>query len=189
MAGPCLEVVGTVTRQRHRQTDRRRRSCKQRPPSEIPSASSRPRPTPTAVTGSPAFPPKNSFGQTDDVLASVPDGPPYLQSVQSLDEKLGAKPVTQGLRAQARCLARGRVTDKATGKPIRANLDYFILDDNPHLKDYPRYGTIRAGMPYPCDENGYFKIVVMPGRGILGARFGNDTYRLGVGIEKIKGLN
>jgi hypothetical protein len=43
-------------------------------------------------------------------------------------------------------------------------------------------------MPFHADENGEFKIAVMSGRGILGARFGNDTYRLGVGIDKIKGL-
>jgi hypothetical protein len=43
-------------------------------------------------------------------------------------------------------------------------------------------------MPFHADENGEYKIVVIPGRGILGARFGNETYRLGVGIDKIKGL-
>jgi hypothetical protein len=43
-------------------------------------------------------------------------------------------------------------------------------------------------MPFYADENGEYQIAVIPGRGILGARFGNDTYRRGVGFEKIKGL-
>ena len=43
-------------------------------------------------------------------------------------------------------------------------------------------------MPFRADEDGKFKIAVLPGRGILGARFGNDTYRLGVGVDRIKGL-
>jgi hypothetical protein len=84
--------------------------------------------------------------------------------------------------------ARGRVTGKSTGKPVRANLEYYILKNNPHLKDYPRYGTVRVGMPFPANENGEYKIAVLPGPGILGARFGNETYRLGVGVDKIKGL-
>jgi beta-lactamase regulating signal transducer with metallopeptidase domain len=134
------------------------------------------------------IPPKNTFGQTDGVLASVPNGPAYLPSVQPLDEKPAVKPALRNFALKRGVLVRGRVTDKLTGKPIRANLDYFILEDNRYVIDYPPYGTIRAGMPYPCDENGIFQLVVMPGRGVLGARFGNDTYRLGVGIENIKGL-
>jgi protocatechuate 3,4-dioxygenase beta subunit len=134
------------------------------------------------------IPPKNSFGETDGVMASAPREAAYLQSVQPLDEKPGDQPVTRDFALKRGVLARGRITDKVTGKPIKANLDYFILEDNPHLNEYPPYGTVRAGMPYPCDENGVFEIVVMPGRGVLCARFGNDTYRLGVGIAKIKGL-
>jgi beta-lactamase regulating signal transducer with metallopeptidase domain len=187
VAGPCLEVVGTVID---------KDTGKPIAGAVVQTASLFGNPlrflrTTTDTSGRyrlTGIPPKNSFGQTDDVLASVPDGPPYLQSVQSLDEKLADKPVTRDFALKLGVVARGRVTDKVTGKPIQANLDYFILYDNPHLKEYPKYGTIRAGMPYRSDENGYFKIVVMPGRGILGARFGNDTYRLGVGIANIKGL-
>jgi beta-lactamase regulating signal transducer with metallopeptidase domain len=187
VAGPCLEVVGTVI-----DKDTRKPIAG----AVVQTATAFGNPfrflrTTTDTSGRyrlTGIPPKNSFGQTDDVLVSVPHGAPYLQSVQSLDEKLLDKPVTRDFALKVGVVARGRVTDKATGKPIRANLDYFILEDNPHLKEYPRYGTIRAGMPYPCDANGDFKIVVMPGRGILGARFGNDTYRLGVGIASIKGL-
>jgi beta-lactamase regulating signal transducer with metallopeptidase domain len=187
VAGPCLEVVGTVSD---------KDTGKPIAGAVVQTATAFGNPlrflkTTTDTSGRyrlTGISPKNSFGQTDDVLAWVPEGPAYLQSVQPLDEKLTEGPVTRDFALKRGVIARGRVTDKVTGKPIRANLDYFILDDNPHLKEYPKYGTIRAGMPYHCDENGQFKIVVMPGRGILGARFGNDTYRLGVGIENIKGL-
>jgi hypothetical protein len=40
-------------------------------------------------------------------------------------------------------------------------------------------------MPFYADEDGEYQIVVIPGRGILGARSGDDAYRLGVGIDKI----
>ena len=65
--------------------------------------------------------------------------------------------------------ARGRVTDQSTGTPVRAYLSYEILPDNPHLKDYPSYGTIRVQMPFYSDENGEFRIAVMPGAAKPGA--------------------
>jgi hypothetical protein len=136
----------------------------------------------------PGIPPKSSFGDAQDVLASVKDGRPYLPSVQPVGDGRGPGPITRDFRLKRGVWARGRVTDGTTGKPVRANFDYFILEENPHLKDYPRYGTVRVGMPFHADADGRYAIVVIPGRGILGARFGNDTYRLGVGIEKIAGL-
>ena len=187
VAGPCLEVVGTVV-------DKDTRKPIAGAVVHTATAFGNPLRFLTTTTDAAGryrlsgIPPLNSFGQSDDVLASPPDGTQYLQSIQPLNEKIGEKPVTRNFALKRGVVARGRVTDKVTGKPIRARLDYFILDDNAHLNEYPKYGTIRAGMPYECDENGHFRIVVMPGRGILGARFGNDTYRLGVGITSIKGL-
>jgi hypothetical protein len=134
------------------------------------------------------IPPKSAFGDGQDVLASVKDGRPYLPSVQAVGDGRGPGPIPRDFRLKRGVWARGRVTDGTTGKPVRANFDYFILEDNPHLKDYPRYGTVRVATPFRADADGRYAIVVIPGRGILGARFGNDTYRLGVGIDKIKGL-
>ena len=33
----------------------------------------------------------------------------------------------------------GKVTDKATGKPVHAYVDYFALGKNPNVKDYPGF--------------------------------------------------
>ena len=134
------------------------------------------------------LPPKTKFGDGQAVLASVDEGPPYLQAVQAVGKGESPRPITKDFRLKRGVWARGRVTDKATGKPVRANLSYYIMEENPYLKDYPKYGTIRAATPYHADDQGVFKLVVMPGRGILGARIGNKEYRLGVGIDRIKGL-
>jgi protocatechuate 3,4-dioxygenase beta subunit len=185
VAGPGLEVVGTV---RDKDTGR-----------PIPGASVQT----TGAFGNPlrflrttadsegryrlsGVTPKNDFNEAQGLLASVKGGPAYLQSVQSMGEERGT--VTKDFELKRGVWARGRVTDQATGQPVQANLSYYILEDNPHMKDYPRYGTINVGMPFRAGEDGSFEIVVIPGRGILGARFGNETYRLGVGIEKIQGL-
>jgi Zn-dependent protease with chaperone function len=131
-------------------------------------------------------PHRTSYGYQQEVLARVKDGLPYLSSLQRVADESGRGPIVTNFELKRGIWARGRVTDKSTGKPVWANVDYFIPEDNPHLNEYPPYGTDRN--PVFADRNGEYKIVVIPGRGILGARFGNDTYRLGVGIDKIKGL-
>ena len=185
VAGPCLEISGTV-----RDTDTGKPLAGAIVQTTV--AFGNPLRYLKATTDAEGryrlsgVPLKTSFGDDHSLLAAVKDGPPYLQSVQHVED--GHGPIIKDFSLKRGVWARGRVTDKATGKPIRASFDYFVREDNPHFKDYPHYGTVRMAMPFRANENGEYEIVVIPGRGILGARFGNETYRLGVGIEKIKGL-
>ncbi len=132
--------------------------------------------------------PRISSRDQQVVLATVKDGPPYLPSAQHVGDGRESGPIRKDFALKRGVLARGRVTDQSTGKPIRATLSYYILQDNPHLKDYPGYSMVQRQRWFFTNENGDFQIAVIPGRGILGARAGNDSYRLGVGIDKIKGL-
>jgi RNA polymerase sigma factor (sigma-70 family) len=133
--------------------------------------------------------PKTDFGDEQDVLAAPKDGPPFVPTVQHVGGGRGPGPIRMDFALKRGAWARGRVIDQSTGKPLPgAGLAYFILEDNPHLKDYPQYGTVRAWMPFGADENGEYKIAVLPGRGILGAQSPGGTYRMGVGIDKIRGL-
>jgi hypothetical protein len=103
-------------------------------------------------------------------------------------ERRGPDPIRKDFALKRGTWARGRVTDQSNGKPVRVGLGYHVLAENPHRKDYPSYGTIRFTMPFASDEDGEFRIAVMPGRAILGARpiFSfNDGYRIAVGIDKI----
>jgi beta-lactamase regulating signal transducer with metallopeptidase domain len=181
VAGPGLEVVGTV---RDKDTGKPIAGARVQTASPIGNPL-RFLKTTTDQAGRYRL---TSIPLNSELVTSVPDGPAYLQSIQHLDSKPADTMIVLDFALKRGVLARGRITDKRTGKPIRANLDYFILEDNPHFKEYPSYGTIRVGMPFQCDEDGNYKIVVIPGRGILGARFGNEGYRMGVGFEKIKGM-
>lgn len=134
------------------------------------------------------IPPKTDFNDNQDLLALVEDGPAYLPTIRPLGQVDVVKPTTVDLMLKRGVRVRGRVVDKATGKGVRAKLDYYILRDNPSLRTYPRYGTIRAGFPYPTADDGSFTLAVMPGRGVIGARAGNEPYRMGVGSEALKGL-
>jgi|GEM_PF-3416297 len=185
VAGPALEIVGTV---------RDKDTGKPIPGAVVQTAAAFGNPLRVLKTTADAegryrlsgIPPKTQFGDGQDVLASVKGGPPYLPSIQGVGDIRGAGPVTKDFALKRGVWARGRITDKTTGKPVRASIDYFILEDNPHLKDFSRYGTVRVSMPHQADEDGRYEIAVMPGPGVIGARFGNDTYRLGVGADAIK---
>ena len=130
----------------------------------------------------------SGLARGQEILAALKDGPPYVPSVQGVGDAPEPGAIRKNFTLKRGVWARGRVTDKSTGKPVLVSLDYYFFGDNPHLNDYPGYGTVRFAMPFHSDENGEYKIAVIPGRGVLGARAGNDTYRLGVGFDKIKGL-
>jgi protocatechuate 3,4-dioxygenase beta subunit len=134
------------------------------------------------------IPPRTQFDDEQDLLVTVDDGPPYLPATRHLGKGDGSNPMTVDFQLKRGVRARGRVVEKATGQGVRANLEYYILADNPYLKSYPRYGTLRVGMPFATDRDGSFQLAVMPGQGVIGARVGNEHYRLGVGVDTIEGL-
>ena len=58
------------------------------------------------------------------------------------------------------------------------------------MKDYPEYNTSGFLGNFKTDEKGAFQIPVISGRGILGTCVRRGApYRLGVGLENIKGLD
>src|SRR5262249_5253901 len=65
----------------------------------------------------------------------------------------------------------GKIRDKATGKPAKANVEYFPLASNLSRLDYPRY----AGMTFTAElfgggagnDDGSYRIVGMPGPGFV----------------------
>ncbi len=132
------------------------------------------------------LPPKNEFGEAQELLAGAKEGPPYVPSLQQVGDTPGPASVRKDFALSRGAWARGRVIDRSTGRPVPAELNYFILEDNPHVKDYPGYGTLRFLRPFRTDENGEFQIAVIPGRGILGA-WAAGPYRIGAGLENIKG--
>jgi hypothetical protein len=185
-AGPGLEIVGTV-----------RDKENGRPLAGITVQTTMPFGNPfryfkttTDVRGDyrlSGLPPKNEFGDAPELLAAAKEGPPYVPSLQHLDDAPGPASVRKDFALRRGTWARGRVIDRSTGRPVPAELNYFILEDNPHLKDYPGYGTLRFMRPLHTDEIGAFQIAVIPGRGILGA-WAPGPYRIGAGLDSIKGL-
>jgi hypothetical protein len=86
-------------------------------------------------------------------------------------------------------LVRGKLTDKATGQPVRASVDVYAFDDNPHVREFPGFRS--SGLARSFTFNGQYEAVALPGRGIIGicaARW-LDRYRRSVGAEAIEGYD
>jgi hypothetical protein len=85
---------------------------------------------------------------------------------------------------------RGKVTDKQTGKPCRARVEYYAFFDNSDIKDVPGgLQSFRAHfISVSTCEDGSFTVVGLPGCGLLAVRAHEDQFVAASGADKIKGL-
>jgi protocatechuate 3,4-dioxygenase beta subunit len=86
-------------------------------------------------------------------------------------------------------LVKGRVTDKATGRPVQAVVEYFAFEDNPNLEKVHRSWNSQA---VSSKKDGSFALAALPGRGIVAARTDDmrrGAYLYGKGASAIAGLN
>jgi hypothetical protein len=128
--------------------------------------------------------------QWERLLQALPaPGQPYLPAVKTRRTNPGLDPVTVDFTLKRGVLIRGRVTDKATGRPVAALVRYGAFVDNPHLKEAPGFGdtdhvTTRTA------EDGSFTLVGLPGRGLLAAKaadWQDGRYVMAVGADEIEG--
>jgi hypothetical protein len=108
---------------------------------------------------------------------------PYLGAGADVPGGVGPGPATVDFALQRGLTIRGKVTDKATGQPVPAFVQYFIFVDNPHL------AKARAlhGRPVRTRRDGTFELEGLPGRGLVAARAATDQYLVGVGADRIAG--
>ncbi len=85
-------------------------------------------------------------------------------------------------------LVRGRVTDKATGRPVSGYVGSYTFADNPHVDEFPGYKESYQPLAF-LDDDGRYEIVTLPGRGIIACRSDLGRYRQGVGAAAIKGFD
>jgi RNA polymerase sigma factor (sigma-70 family) len=132
-------------------------------------------------------------GAGQEIQAAPDPESGYLPSGLKTGRATDLEPVRLDFKLTRGILIRGRVTDKATGKPLEVQVEYFAFADNPYLNEVP--GFRGAGRNEPrTRRDGSFTLVGMPGRGIVTATVsrwhhgGKGTgYLRGVGAGAIKG--
>jgi hypothetical protein len=80
----------------------------------------------------------------------------------------------------------GRVTERATGRPVRAQIDYFVFTENPRARQMPGFsGNPELKWTAP---DGSYRVAGLPGRGIVAVRaHAREDYCVGLGAETIRG--
>jgi beta-lactamase regulating signal transducer with metallopeptidase domain/protocatechuate 3,4-dioxygenase beta subunit len=85
----------------------------------------------------------------------------------------------------------GKVTDLKTGKPVQAGIGYYPLLSNPHARDYSNFDpnisrTLPVDSRYRTDREGRYRVVGLPGQGVVTVRADDKGYRAGVGADAIE---
>lgn len=98
------------------------------------------------------------------------------------------QPARLDVRLKRGVLVKGRVTDKATGQPVQAVVEYFAFADNPTLREIEGFGRCHV---VSSKKDGSFTLPALPGRGIVAAKTDamfRGAYLYGQGMDAIKGL-
>jgi RNA polymerase sigma factor (sigma-70 family) len=106
------------------------------------------------------------------VSAASPAGKPYFYfSKWNIGDTPGFEPITVDFELQPGILIKGRLTDKATGKPVQGMVSYFATADNPHVKDFTTANQPVLSTPLGrTAPDGSFTTLGIPGSGVLCVR-------------------
>ena len=123
-------------------------------------------------------------------LFLTPDrGLPYNKAiVKASAESRAIGPVAFDFTLKRGIVLRGKVTDKATGRPVQGYPSYYTFRDNPHLKDYPGFAESYESYEQFQDDGSY-ELVALPGRGLVSVRAEQDRHKSASGFEAIAGYD
>ena len=97
------------------------------------------------------------------LFANPKEGQPYARAALRVPADSPAlEPVTFDIALKRAILVRGRVTDKATGRPVTGMVGVYSFRDDPHVRDYP--GFEESLLQYiRLKDDGRFEVVALPG--------------------------
>ena len=130
--------------------------------------------------------PLRGYGDCKD----APQGPrdedlPYLPAGIKVGEPGGMGPITLDINLKRGVWVTGRVIEEDTGKPVRAQIEYYVFADNPHQEGYPAFRETLPNLHY-TGRDGAFQFVAFPGPGVLVADADGNEYIQGAGGDAFK---
>jgi hypothetical protein len=105
------------------------------------------------------------------VLAIPSEDQPYLVGFSEVKRGPGLEAATVDFALKRGVWVEGKVTNQATGKPVRAYLRYHPADNNPQrqeVADFTRFPSYPNEI-YRTRPDGTFRIAALPGPGIISA--------------------
>jgi protocatechuate 3,4-dioxygenase beta subunit len=95
----------------------------------------------------------------------------YLPGGKTVSDSEGLDPVTLDLELTRGVRVRGRITDKATGKPVPAALWYTPLRENKYFAAMPgKEQSHFEGMVHGNEKDGSYSLLALPDPGVIRVR-------------------
>jgi beta-lactamase regulating signal transducer with metallopeptidase domain len=125
-------------------------------------------------------------GRGNHVVVIPGKNQPYLRAGLEIPDSPGLEPVVFDIPLTRGIMIEGRVLDKTSGKALKAYVDYNADRDNPNLKEAPGFADSSLWGHCTTEPDGSFRIVGLPGRGLLSALYigGGVKYLTGVGLPE-----
>jgi RNA polymerase sigma factor (sigma-70 family) len=131
--------------------------------------------------------PRTASGAYQAIQFVSPRDQPYLPVGFSPPATEFGKPANLEVGLKRGVWAKGRVTDKVTGRPVQAVVEYFAFADNPELRGIK---GLRSSQVVSSKKDGSFAFAVLRGRGIVAVQtdeMRRGTYLYGQGEDTISG--
>jgi RNA polymerase sigma factor (sigma-70 family) len=102
---------------------------------------------------------------------------PYFPGGALIGSAPGLEAVNVDISLKRGVWVRGRVTEKQTGKAVRARVKYLCFQDNPILREVvlPELPLVMAPN-CQTETDGSYRIVALPGAGVIGVFAHHDRY-------------
>jgi RNA polymerase sigma factor (sigma-70 family) len=116
-------------------------------------------------------------GNGNKILLVPRDDQPYLTAQADVPDGPGFDPVTVDFDLKRGVWIEGKVTGRATGRPLLARVQYLVVADNPHIREHPGYEPTDTDPGWNVGKNGRYRVLGMPGPGVLAVQ-SSDPYLL-----------
>ncbi len=119
---------------------------------------------------------------------------PYFSQVVEVATDANLDPTPCDIQLHRGIWITGKVTDKATGAPASARVEWAPFRSNEfaqkRMPEFEANGAKRGKSDFRTEPDGAFRVVALPGRGVIAAQATSHlSYRYGAGAEKIEGMN
>jgi beta-lactamase regulating signal transducer with metallopeptidase domain len=126
-------------------------------------------------------------GRGNQFIAIPAKGQPYLAARVEVPDTPGLDPVALDIGLKRGIVIEGRVVDETTGERLKAYVAYYAYEDNPYVSEAPGFRNARVWGQYQTEPDGSFRIVGLPGHGLVAAMYtgGGKQYLTGIGLKNV----
>jgi hypothetical protein len=111
--------------------------------------------------------------QPIELRTVLAEGSPYRPSSQEFGNTPGIDPTLLDFNLERGILVHGKITDRTTGNPVAALVEYHPTRDNPNVRSPEQIVLFEPVFTHP---DGSFALVAVPGPGLVAATAKGDRF-------------